>query len=151
MIHEIVRIQGINIPQINLLVLGQLQFSGYDLKILVLDIVIVIGKSIPIEVHHVQDTLFVFTNDDTLDLLTLLLSELIAIVLFLDPTLESDSTLEIIILHMDPHQDHVHDLSLHPEDLLIMYNQIPLEIMTFTLKTFQSNNRKLKLLCIALN
>ena len=117
MIHEDIHFQEIDILHIEALVLDHLQFTGNHLNILVLDIVIVIDNSFPIELHHVQDTLTFITNEESLDLLIILYSEIIAIVLFLDPTLEIDSTLKIIVPHMDLHQDHVLDLRQHLEVL----------------------------------
>ena len=117
------------------------------MKTFVLDIVM--ENSVPIEVHHVEDIPTFITNEKTLDLLSILLSEIIAIVLFLYPTLEIDSTLEFIVPRIDLHQDHVLDLRLHL-DLSIIYKQVPLKIMTTTLKAFQSHKTKLKLTCIPL-
>ena len=80
MIHKIVQVQKIGNLLFDPLVLDDHQFSGDLLKNLVLDIVIVREISIPIELHLVQDTLTFITNDETLDLIKVLLSELIAIV-----------------------------------------------------------------------
>ena len=105
-------------------------------------------NSIPIELYHVQAAPKFLTNEKTLDLFSILLLEKIAIVLFLDPTPEIDTTLEIIILRVGFHQDHVPDLRLHLGSSLVKYNEKPLKIMSIVLKTFQSRNSKLKLLCI---
>ena len=151
MIPEIVRIQKIDILHIYLLVFDHPQFQGNHSKVVLPNIVIVIDNSIPIELHHVQNTLTFITNEEILDLLTILLSEIMNIVLFVDPTLEIDSTLEIIILHDDLHQDHVLVLRLHLEDLSVRYNQVPLKTMTTTQKAFQSHKANLKLTCIPLS
>ena len=113
MIHEIDQIEEIGILHIDRLVLDNLQFAGDHLEILVLDIINVIEKSIPIEFHRVQNILIFIANEETLDLLTIHLSEILAIVLFVDPTQEGDSTLQISILHIKFHQDHVFHLRLH--------------------------------------
>ena len=81
-----------------------------------------IENSILIQLHHVQDTLIFKTNEQTLDLSTILLPEIVAIVPLLDPTVEIGSNLENILLHKDLHHDHVHDLRSHLEDLLILSN-----------------------------
>ena len=57
MIDEMVQIQEIDLLHIDSLVLDHLQFADDHLKLFVLDIVIVIEKSTPIELHHIQDTL----------------------------------------------------------------------------------------------
>ena len=137
MIHEIVQIQEIDILFIDPAVLDHLHFSSDHLKILVLDIVIVIENSIPIELQHVQDTLTSITEEETLDFLQCFFQKNIALVLFQDPTLETDSTLESIFFHFELHQDHVLDLGLHLEGSSIIFNQVPLKIMTTTLKHFQ--------------
>ena len=87
------------------------------------------------------------TNEETLGLLTILLSEIIAMVLFLDATLENNSLSEITIHHITHQQDHIQDLLLHLECLLIIYNQIPLKIMTTTRTTAQSRKTNLKVIC----
>ena len=60
MIEEILRIQENYILHIDPLVLDHVQFRVIDWKILVLAFVIVIENSIPIELHHAQDTLIFF-------------------------------------------------------------------------------------------
>ena len=92
MIHDIVQYQDIVILHIDPLVLDHLQFPGDHLKNVVLVFVMVIENSIPKELHHVQETLNFITNEAALDLITILFSERIAIVRFLDPTLEIDCT-----------------------------------------------------------
>ena len=72
MIQETVRIQAIDILHIDPLILDRLQFRVIELKSLLLDIVIVIENSIPIELHHVQVTLKFISNQETLDLLKFL-------------------------------------------------------------------------------
>ena len=47
---------------------------------------------------------------ETPDLFAFLFSEIFAIAPLLDPTLETDSVLEIKILHIDVHQDHLPNL-----------------------------------------
>ena len=74
---------------------------------------------------------------------------MIDIVLFVEPILEIDSILEIILILIDFLRDHNHDLRPHREHLLILRNQIPVKITTTTMKTFQSRKTKLKLICIA--
>ena len=93
MIHEIFEIQEINTLQIDLLVLDHLQFHVLDIKFLVLDIVIVLENSIRTELHQVGDTLTFITSGKTLGLHTILLSKIIALVLFLHSTSENDSFL----------------------------------------------------------
>ena len=90
------------------------------------------------------------TNDKKLVSLIVLLPEIIAIVSFLLITLEIDITLEIITLPIELHQDHVHDLRLRIEDVLIMYNKILQKILTATLTASQSRKAKLKLTYIPL-
>ena len=121
------------------------------MKCLALDVAIVIEISILIAIYHLQDTLKVIINGDFLDIVVSLLSKISAIVRFPDITLEFDSNLEHIFVLIDHHQEHVHDLCLHIEDSLTMYNQIPLKIMTTTLKRFQSCAKKLQLTFIPLN
>ena len=106
------------------------------MKVLVLKNVIVAENSILIKLHQFQDTLNFITNEEKLDFI--ILSEKTAIVLFLDQTLEIDIILEIIFLLTDLRQDHVHDLPPHLQDLVVMYNQSPLKIITTLMKTFQS-------------
>ena len=138
MINEIVRIQKIDFPYIISPVLDHLQSHGNHSTIIVFDVFVVIQNSIPIELHHLQDTLNFRANEETQDLHTFSLSEKTAIVLFLDPTLEIHSTLEFIILLIELHQDYFLDLSLCLEYLSKIHNQVPPEFMTTTLKTFQS-------------
>ena len=132
------------------LVLDHLHFFGDHLNFVVPDIVITIENSNPIELHRVQYTLTFMTSEEALDLLTIHLLERIAIVLSVDATLEFDSALEFIILQIDLHQDHILDLCLHLEDLSEIYNQLPLKIMTTTMKPLQSQQTKLKSACIPL-
>ena len=100
MIHEVAQIHEIDILPIDPLVFDQLQFHGNRQKILGFDIVIVVETSIPIESHHVQDTVTFITNEGTRDLFTIQLSKTIAMVLFPDPTLEIDSASVNAILHI---------------------------------------------------
>ena len=96
MIQEIVQIQEIDILHVDLLILNHLQLHVDHLKILVLDFSILIKVSVPIELHHVQGTLTFITNEETLDLLTVSVTGIIVIGLFLDQTVkEIDSILEI--------------------------------------------------------
>ena len=149
MIHEIVQIQKPDTLQIDPRNLDCLQFQVIAPKILVHEIVIVIQNSIAIELHHIQDTLKFITNEGILDLhKTLFYSE--KTLEFFKPTLEIDSTLEIIVLRIDLHKNHVLDLRLHLGDLSKIYNQILLKNLTTTLKAFQSRWTKLKLTCIPL-
>ena len=150
MINEIVRFQKIDFPHVFFPDLDHLQSHGNHSTSIVCDVFVVIQNSIPIELHHFQDTLNFRANEETLDLPTFSLSEKTAIVLFLDPTLEIHSTLEFIILHFDLHQDYFLDLRLCLEYLSKIHNQVPPEIMTTTLKAFQSQWTKLKLICIPL-
>ena len=53
------------------LVLNQLQLYVDHLKNFVLDIVILIEKSVPIDLYHIQDRLNIVSNKKTLDLLTI--------------------------------------------------------------------------------
>ena len=137
MIYKIAESQVIYLLHIDPLVLDHLQSQQIAFKVLDLDIVILIENSIPIELHHVQDRLKFITNEENLNLFIFRLSEITAII-SLDPTLEYDGNLESNFLHLDFHQDHVLDMRLHLEDLSIIYNQVPLKIMTTRLKTFRS-------------
>ena len=89
MIREIVQILEIDIFHINMFVFDHDQFHVIDATILLLYFVIVMKISILIELHHVRVTLKVITNEETLDLFTILLSENTAIVLSLDRTIET--------------------------------------------------------------
>ena len=80
MIHEIVQIQDIDLLHIGPLVLDQLKFDVKKKKVLVLDIVIVVENSIVIELHHASDTLTLLTNEETLEIHMVLLSEKFATV-----------------------------------------------------------------------
>ena len=91
-------IRAIDILHIAPLVLGQLQFHVDRVITLVLDIVKAIENLFLVEHHNVQDTLNFLINEETLDRITILLSKMIAIVLFLDLNLENNSILEILIL-----------------------------------------------------
>ena len=75
-----------------------------------------------IELHHDQPILSFLTMEENLDFFSTLLSKIIVIVLFLYPTLETASTLEVIFLRIELHQDHVYDQLLHLENLLKQYN-----------------------------
>ena len=101
--------------------------------------VIVIEKLTLAALQHAQNTVSFIKNEKFLDLCFILL-EMIAIVLFLDPTLEVDSVLETIFSHIDFHQDHVQDLRMHLEDLLIIYHPMILKIKITTLKIFERQN-----------
>ena len=138
MIQEILQIQELDILLIDPFVLDHLHSHVDRVKLLVLDIVVVIENSIRFELYHVQDTLSFITNEETLDLLTNLLSESFTIVFFVDLTLEIDSSLEVISLHINLHQNHVLDLRLHLKVLSKIYNQTPMKIKTTKLKTFES-------------
>ena len=107
-----------------------------DVKFPVLDIVIVMEISILFEIPPVQDILNLITNEETPDLHIILLSETIANVLFLDPTLDTDSVWEVLTVHIYLHQNHVHDLSPHLKNLKNVYNQSLLKIMSATLTTY---------------
>ena len=128
MIHEIVKLQHIDILHIDPPTSDHGQFHSDHVKILALDYVFVIESANAIKLNHVQETL---------DLLTNLLPGIFANVFFLDPFREIDSTLEKKIFYIDLHQYHVPHLRLHLGDLSIIYNQIPLKIMATTLKAFQ--------------
>ena len=124
MIQKIVQSHEIDPLDIDPFVFDHLHFNLIDVKILVRDIVIVIKHSILIEIHHVQDTPTLITNEETTNHLTLLLSKKFTINIFHDPPLEIDSILENIIFHIDLHQDHVHDQSPDLDDYMIMYNKL---------------------------
>ena len=141
MIKEPVLFQEIDTLHIDPPVLDQLEIHIDQLITLVLDIVIAAENVILIELHHDQDTLNFKINEEILDLLTTLPSEIIAIVLFPHLTPETDSTLESIILSINFHQYRVLDLRLHLENLFIIQNQISLKIMTTTLETFPSRKK----------
>ena len=71
----------------------------------------------------------------------------LAIILFLDPILDFDSTLEFINLHIDLRQDHFLDLRPHLGDFLwIIYKQTPLKILTTTMKFFEYRKTNLTLI-----
>ena len=80
-------------------------------------------------------------NEDILDLLIALPSEIILIVLFIDPTLEIESIPEAIILLIDFHQDHIQDLHFHHRDFSMLSNQISLKIQATVLKNFQTHRQ----------
>ena len=88
MIQQIVQIQEIDILHVDPLDIDHLRFHLVDVKILVLDIIIVIDKSILIDSLFFQAILNFTTNEQTPDVLISLFSEKITIVLFRDPTLE---------------------------------------------------------------
>ena len=138
MIEEIVQFRDIDNLHIKISVSDHHQFHAIDDKILVLDIVNVIENSILREIYHIQDAQTFIRNEKMIDHLTFLPLEIIVIVLFLDPTLEIDSSSEFIFPLIDLHQDHFPDLHLDLEDLLSMYNQLPLKILTTTQETSQS-------------
>ena len=110
MTQENFQIQEFDILRIEPLVLDHFQLHVNQLKVLFLDIVRVIEISIPSGLYHVQGTLNSIFYKETLDFLTILLPESNAIVLFLDPSPEIDSTSESIIHHIGLHQTHVADL-----------------------------------------
>ena len=141
MIQEPVLFQEINILYIDPPVLDHLEIHIDQLITLVLHIVIAAENVILIELHHEQDTLNFIINEEILDLLTTLPSEIIAFVLFPHLTPETDTTLEFIILFVNFHQYHVLDLSLHLENVFIIQNQIFLKIMTTTLETFPGRKK----------
>ena len=87
----------------------------YHVKVLVLDIVIAVENSTLIKLLDVQDTLKYINNGETLDLIVVLLSEVIAFIFFLKLILEINSISEVIFLHINLHQNHVGDLSVHLE------------------------------------
>ena len=97
MIHGIVHVQEIDFLHIGSVDLYPLQYHVNHVKSLVLDIVFVIENSNSIELHHLQDTLNYIKHEETLHLLKIILSRVVAIVLFLYPTVEVDSTLEITL------------------------------------------------------
>ena len=49
----------------------------------------------------------------------------------------NNSTLEVMILHFDLHQDHVHDMRPHLKDLLLVYKQTAQKFMATTLTVFR--------------
>ena len=95
MIQKIVQIQVIDIHHINTFVLDHLQFHDQAIN-LVLDIVILIENSTTTDLHRPQETLNFRNNEEIPYLLKLLLPPVINFtVLFLDPTLENDSILQL--------------------------------------------------------
>ena len=108
--------QKVDIPHMDLMIFDYVQFHDH-VKILVLDIVIAIQNSPLIKLHDVQDRLKYINNGENLDLIVDLLSEVIAFIFFLKRILEINSILEVIILHIHLHQNHVEDLSVHLEVL----------------------------------
>ena len=148
---DFVHIQENDVLHLVILVLDKLQFHDHK-NILVLDIVVVLEPSNIIQLRLAEDTLNLTSNAENLDLIfVILLSELIGIVAFLAPILEIDSDIEVITLHINLHQENVHDLRPHLEDLLKTYNQTPLKIITITLTKIQSQRKNLKVLNILLN
>ena len=141
-------IKEIEILENDPLVLDHLLFHDHR-KIRVINIIIERENSILFKPHDTEDKQSFKFNEKNLDLLNNLVSEIIAIVLFLQPTEEVDSTLGCIFLHIGQHQDQVPYLRPHLEDLSKV-NKTPLKIMTTTLKTFKSQKTKLKLKCIPL-
>ena len=125
-------------------------FHVINVKTLVLDNVIVIENLIQTELNHNQDMKDFMNNEETLDVLSTLLSEKIALVLFLDSTPEIDNDLKFIIVHFDLHQNHGLDLRLLLNNLSKIYKETNLKIMTTTLKAFQSQSTSLMLTCISL-
>ena len=99
-------------------------------------------NSIPIEFHHVQDTLNLLVNQEYLALRTIVLSEKKSQSFF--P--RDQQYLGKYTFRINLPRDHKLDL----EDLAIVYNQIPQEIMTITLKAFQSQQTNMKLICLPL-
>ena len=150
LIQKIVHIHEIDNLHTDSLVLDRLQFHVIDVKILVLGIVIVLENSIPIEVHHVHDTLSFVTNQKTLDLLTIFLPLKNCDRSFSDLTPEIESTLEFIFLHIGHPEDHLLDMRLQVEELLISPIQTLLIFMAITLKTVQCQQTNLTLICIPL-
>ena len=61
--------------QVDAFVLDHLQLPVVQWKNLILDIIIVVKNSLPIELHLVRDTLNFTINEQTLDLLTFFLSK----------------------------------------------------------------------------
>ena len=149
MIHEIAQLQETVILYINPLISDHLQVPSDPVKLIFSDIVVVIELSNPIQLHHIQDTLNFITLEEILDLLTILLSKIIAIFLILVSTLELEGCLDNINLQIDLRQAHILDLCLHLEDLSMKYKQSPLEIMTTTMRAFQSQKINLNLSCLA--
>ena len=67
-------------------------------------------------------------------------------VIFLQLTLGIDKISVIDFDHIDFHQGEVQDLHMHPEDLVILYNQIPLQIETTKLNTFRKSKDKIQVI-----
>ena len=63
---------------------------------------------------------------------------------------KANSCSESLTLCIDFCQDHVQELYLQPEGLLLLSNQIHLKIKTFTLKVFQSRGTNLLSICLPL-
>ena len=78
--------------------------------ILVLETVNILQYEILTEHHKVQNSLNFRSNEEILDLLITLLPEVNITVLFPEPTLEIDITLENKIRRIDFHRDHVQNL-----------------------------------------
>ena len=106
------------------------------------DFVIARAKTFQSKLRHGQDTKN-FSMETILDLLTVLLSEVIVTILFLDPVLEMNSISETSILYIDIREDHVQDLILHHKDLFLVFIEIPLKSLTYKMKTFQSQTTNL--------
>ena len=89
-------------------------------------------------------------KEETVILLIILLSEIIVIVPSLELTSELGCILPLVFLHIVLRPRHVQDWRRHPEDLLIICDQIPLNVMTSTKKSFRSRQTTLKLTSISL-
>ena len=82
MIQQIVLFQEIVILHIDYVVLDHLKIHIDQMKVFVFHIVFVIDNSIPIELPYVEGTLKFITNEETLVLLNIFLSDTFAIVPF---------------------------------------------------------------------
>ena len=148
MINEIVLFREIDISHNDPLVLDHLQFQGDHLKITTLGIALVMDISIPIELNYVQVTPNFIMNEETIDVVTFILSEKILIVLFLDPTLEIDSALERCDSCYRPPSRHRSWSASASRKFVKIIQPSPPKVMTTILTEFQSQKTNLKLTCI---
>ena len=120
MILRVTQNQKIDILHIDPPVPDHLQFHD-DVKLFLLDIVIVIENSDLIEFHQGEGTLsFEKKRKKLLIPLFVHFSEKIVIVPFLDPTLQIDIFSKSVSFHGNPHWVHVQGLHLQLKDLLVV-------------------------------
>ena len=92
--QEVAQCQKTDNLHIDLVVSDHLHFHDH-VKNLVLNMLIVTKNSVLLEIHHVQDTLSILDNNESIDPIIILLSEVTIIDHFLDISLEIDSLQKI--------------------------------------------------------